>query len=159
MGLPSTPPIRFQEATGGKSAVPQTVTVPTGSITGNTVSLVTSSGNPADNPTLAAALAAKADKTLAINAQTGTTYTLQATDNGLVVTLNNASSVTVTVPTGLGAGLNCLMVQLGVGLVTLSASGTTINHRQSHTGSAGRYAEMSLIAYASNTFVLGGDTA
>ena len=33
-----------------------------------------------------------------VNAQTGTTYTLTASDNGKVVTLDNASAITLTVP-------------------------------------------------------------
>jgi hypothetical protein len=33
-----------------------------------------------------------------VNAQTGTTYTLQASDNGKVVTFDNAAAITLTVP-------------------------------------------------------------
>ena len=49
-----------------------------------------------------------------INDQTGTAYTLVAGDNGKVVVLDNASAVTVTVPSGLGAGFNCSFVQKGL---------------------------------------------
>lgn len=94
-----------------------------------------------------------------VNAQTGTTYTLVAADNGKVITCNNASTVTVTVPTGLGAGFNCVVMQLGTGQVAFSASGTTLNNRQSHTKIAGRYGAASLVAYVSNTFILSGDTS
>lgn len=112
------------------------------------------------NPTIAddvvdAAALAPAD----VNAQTGTTYTLQASDNNKVVTLSNASAITVTVPSGLGAGFSCLCVQIGAGQVTFSPSSTTINNRQSHTKIAGQYGVASLVAYASNVFALGGDTA
>jgi hypothetical protein len=93
----------------------------------------------------------------AINAQTGTTYTLVAADNGKIVTLSNASAITLTIPTGLGAGFNCMIVQLGAGVVTLTASSTTINNRQSFTKTAGQYATVSLFAYAANTFVSAGD--
>ena len=93
-----------------------------------------------------------------INDQTGTTYTLVAGDNGKVVVLNNASAVTVTVPSGLGAGFNCSFVQKGAGQVSFSASGTTVNNRQSHTKMAGQYAVASIVAYAADTFVLAGDT-
>lgn len=98
-------------------------------------------------------------KNAEVNAQTGTTYTLVASDNGKVVTLNNAAAITLTVPSGLGAGFNCLVVQLGAGQVTFSPSSTTINNRQSHTKIAGQYGVASLVAYAANTFALGGDTA
>jgi hypothetical protein len=94
-----------------------------------------------------------------INDQTGTTYTLVAGDNGKVVVLDNASAVTVTVPSGLGAGFNCSFVQKGAGQVSFSASGTTINNRQSHTKINGQYGVASIVAYADDTFVLAGDTA
>ena len=94
-----------------------------------------------------------------LNDQTGTTYTLLSSDNGKVVVLNNASAVTVTVPSGLGAGFNCSFVQKGAGQVSFSASGTTINNRQSHTKINAQYGVASLLAYAADTFVLAGDTA
>ena len=94
-----------------------------------------------------------------INDQIGTTYTLVAGDNGKVVVLNNASAVTVTVPSGLGAGFNCSFVQKGAGQVSFSASSTTINNRQSHTKINAQYGVASIVAYAADTFVLAGDTA
>jgi len=94
-----------------------------------------------------------------INDQTGTAYTLLAGDNGKVVVLNNGSAITVTVPSGLGAGFNCSFVQKGAGQVSFSASGTTINNRQSHTKINAQYGVASLVAYADNVFVLAGDTA
>ena len=94
-----------------------------------------------------------------INDQTGTAYTLLSSDNGKVVVLNNSSAVTVTVPSGLGAGFNCSFVQKGAGQVSFSASSTTINNRQSHTKINAQYGVASLVAYAADTFVLAGDTA
>jgi hypothetical protein len=94
-----------------------------------------------------------------INAQTGTTYTLLKSDNGKTVTLNNASAITLTVPSGLGVGFNCHLVQLGAGQVTITTSGTTVNNRQSHTKIAGQNGKVSLTSYVANTFVLDGDTA
>ena len=94
-----------------------------------------------------------------INDQTGTAYTLLASDNGKVVVLDNGSAVTVTVPSGLGVGFNCSFVQKGAGQVTFSASSTTINNRQSHTKINGQYGVASIVAYVADTFVLAGDTA
>lgn len=94
-----------------------------------------------------------------INDQTGTAYTLLAGDNGKVVVLNNGSAITVTVPSGLGAGFNCSFVQKGAGQVSFSASGTTINNRQSHTKINAQFGVASLVAYADDVFVLAGDTA
>jgi hypothetical protein len=92
-----------------------------------------------------------------VNTQTGTTYTLVASDNGKVVTISNASAITLTVPSGLGAGFNCLVVQLGAGQITFAASSTTLNNRQSFTKTAGQYAIATVVAYASNTFITSGD--
>ncbi len=94
-----------------------------------------------------------------LNDQTGTAYTLLAGDNGKVVVLNNGSAITVTVPSGLGAGFNCSFVQKGAGQVSFSASGTTINNRQSHTKINAQFGVASLVAYADDVFVLAGDTA
>jgi hypothetical protein len=96
-----------------------------------------------------------------INDQTGTAYTLLASDNGKVVVLNNGSAVTVTVPSGLGAGFNCSFVQKGAGQVSFSddSGATAINNRQSHTKINAQYGVASIVAYAADTFVLAGDTA
>jgi hypothetical protein len=94
-----------------------------------------------------------------VNAQTGTTYTLVAADKGKIVTLSNASTITLTVPSGLGADFSCILLQLGAGQVTVTGSGATINNRQSHTKIAGQYGFATLFARAANTFILGGDTS
>jgi hypothetical protein len=94
-----------------------------------------------------------------LNDQTGTTYTLVASDAGKVITCDNASAVTVTVPSGLGAGFTCSVIQKGAGQVSFTASSTTINNRQSHTKIAGQHGVASLVATAADVFVLAGDTA
>lgn len=96
---------------------------------------------------------------VALNNQTGTTYTLQASDNGKVVTLSNAAAITLTVPSGLPVGYNVMLVQLGIGQVTVAGSGVTVRHRQSHNKLAGQYAEAVLTVYASNLALFAGDTA
>lgn len=93
-----------------------------------------------------------------INDQTAS-YQLVAGDNGKVIVLNNGSALNLTVPSGLGEGFNCSVIQKGAGQVTFVASSTTINNRQSHTKIAGQYGVASLVAYAADTFVLAGDTA
>ena len=94
-----------------------------------------------------------------LNDQTGTTYTLASTDNGKVVTLNNGSAITVTIPTGLGDGFNCLLVQKGAGQVTISAAnGVTVANRSSETKTAGQYATVSVINIGSEAYILSGDT-
>lgn len=92
-----------------------------------------------------------------INAQTGTTYTLQASDNGKIVECSNAGAITVTVPASLGAGFNCVVVQLGAGQVTLSASSTTLRNRNG-LKTAGQYAALSIIPTSTaDTFIVSGD--
>jgi hypothetical protein len=91
------------------------------------------------------------------NDQTGTTYTLLASDNGKVVTFNNASTITLTVPSGLPVGFNCLVLQKGAGQVIFTTSSTTINNRQSLTKTAGQYAVASLMSISVNNFITGGD--
>jgi len=92
-----------------------------------------------------------------VNAQTGTTYTLQASDNGLVVTLNNASAITLTVPASLGANFSCMLVQLGAGQVTITPSSTTVNSFNALLKLTGQYAVASLYAYAADTFIASGN--
>ena len=94
-----------------------------------------------------------------LNDQTGTTYTLTSSDNGKVVTLNNANAITLTIAASLGDGFNCLIVQKGAGQVTLSAAtGVTIANRSSETKTAGQYATISVINIGSDTYILSGDT-
>ncbi len=106
---------------------------------------------------IAAGATSYAPATPTVNAQTGTSYTLLSTDNGKIVTMSNAAAITLTVPSGLGAGFSCLVIQLAAGKVTPTASGTTLVQRQSYTKTAGQYAVMSLVAYAANTFAMSGD--
>ena len=93
----------------------------------------------------------------AFNAQTGTTYTLLASDNGKIVTLNNASAITLTVPSGLGAGFSCVCIQLGAGQVTVTPSSTTIHNVYSATKTIAQYGQITLTAYLADTFIMSGD--
>jgi len=94
-----------------------------------------------------------------INAQTGTTYTLTALDNGGTVTCDNGSAVTVTVPAGLAEGFNCIVVQLGAGTVSFAASGTTLNSAGALVDISAQYASATVLSTSSNVFVLGGSLA
>jgi hypothetical protein len=91
-----------------------------------------------------------------MNDQTGTTYTLTAADNGKIITFNNASAVTVTVPV-LSVGFNCMILQKGTGQVTLSPSAVTISNRYGYTKTAGQYSMLTLVCIASNVYVSSGD--
>jgi ATP-dependent protease HslVU (ClpYQ) peptidase subunit len=102
------------------------------------------------------------DTTLSFNAQTGTTYTLVASDSAKLVTTSNASAVTVTVPPDVFTTGNQINVQsIGVGLTTFAAgAGVTITS----TGATAaapilrkRYSACTIICTASNTFTIIGD--
>jgi hypothetical protein len=94
-----------------------------------------------------------------INAQTGTSYTLVNTDIGAVVTLSNAANVTVTVNTSLSIspGQKIDLLRLGVGQVSLVASGVTIDSAQGGLRLRERYSSASLLCLSSGSFVLLGD--
>jgi len=94
-----------------------------------------------------------------INDQTGTAYTLLAGDNGKVIKFTNGSAITLTLPSGLGLGFNCSVIQYGAGQITFTASGSTLYNRQSHTKTAAQYAVTGLVSCVADVFVLAGDTA
>ena len=94
-----------------------------------------------------------------IVAESGTSRTLSSSDDGIILQCTSNSAVTITVPTDLDVGFTITIIQVGTGQITLSASGTTINNRQSHTKTAGQWAIVSLIQRTANNFVLAGDTA
>lgn len=95
------------------------------------------------------------------NAQSGTSYTVLTSDYGKVIELTNAGSITVTVPTGLGAGFNCLFAQTGAGQVTFAAgAGMTQRQRLGYTKTAGQYALVSMYVRPGATeYILSGDMA
>ena len=100
-------------------------------------------------------------KSLSFNAQTGTTYTLVAGDNGKLVTTSNASSVTVTIPASVfSAGDQINIQSIGVGLTTISGGSVTITSTGA-TSSApvlrARYSAATIICTASNVFTVIGD--
>ena len=102
---------------------------------------------------------ALAGYTASINLQTNTTYTLLTSDTGKVLVFNNASDITVDVPTGLGIGFNCTIIQKGAGQVILNPIGTTINSRLSHDRTAGQFATIGLVSDIADNYFLTGDSA
>ena len=93
----------------------------------------------------------------AINAQTGTTYSLLTTDNGKIITWNNnTSGVTLTVPSGLPIGFNTTVIQTGTGSVGITGSGVTMNSFEGKLRIVGQHGAVSIISYASNVFNVAG---
>ena len=98
----------------------------------------------------------------AINAQTGTSYTLVAGDLNDLVTLSNASAITLTVPPSVYSANDVINIaQIGAGQVTFAqGAGVTITSTGA-TASApklrAQYSAASVICTASNTFLIVGD--
>ena len=101
---------------------------------------------------------------LEFDAETGTTYTLTSGNLNQLVTLDNAASITVTVPPSIfSAGDQIHCQQIGVGQVSFAqGSGVTITSTGA-TASApklrARYSACTIICTASNTFTIVGDLA
>jgi len=96
-----------------------------------------------------------------INAQTSTTYTLLLADQGKLITLNNASAQTVTIPTNAVAaipvGTVISLLSLGSGLVTVAAAGgVTVTPATGRSFSANESATLLKLGTDSWAFVRGG---
>jgi hypothetical protein len=99
---------------------------------------------------------------LSINAQTATTYTLVASDNGKFITASNASAITFTVPsnatTPFAIGSQINIQQIAAGQVTISpASGVTINGTGTKTRT--QWSAATLVKTATDIWSLMGDIA
>jgi len=103
------------------------------------------------------------DTTLSFNQQTGTTYTLQASDVAKLVTTSNASAVTVTIPQNVFVAGNQINIQsIGVGLTTISGGSVTITSTGASASAPvlrARYSACTVICTASNVFTIVGDLA
>lgn len=104
----------------------------------------------------------KVDKTITINEQTGTTYTLVLSDASKLVELNNASAITLTVPANSSVaydvGTKIDLLQTGAGQVTVTgAGGVTINGFGNATKLSGQWAAASLVKRATDTWVMIGN--
>ena len=122
--------------------------------TGNSGKYLTTNG------TAASWGAAVSTLDLTFNAQTGTSYSLVATDaNNKLVTLSNASTVTVTVPNGIfTTGQQINLQRLGAGAVNIASDGTTVI-TGTGTGLRAQYSAATLVCTSSNNFTLIGDIA
>jgi len=100
----------------------------------------------------------------AINAQTGTTYTLVVGDVNKLVTASNASAITVTVPPSVYSANDVINIaQIGAGQVTFAqGAGVTITSTGASASAPklrAQYSSASVICTASNTFLVVGDIA
>jgi hypothetical protein len=95
---------------------------------------------------------------LTLNAQTGTTYTAVSGDANKLVTLNNASAITVTIPNAVfTVGQQINFLQLGVGQVTFQGDGTSTIVSNPGVKTRAQYSIATVVCIATNTFLLTGD--
>ena len=102
------------------------------------------------------------NETIPLNAQTGTTYTLAVGDAGDLVTLSNASAITLTVPTNVSVpfaiGTQITIAQANSGQVTIAgAVGVTVNASDSATKLRTQWSAATLIKTNTNSWILIGD--
>ena len=99
----------------------------------------------------------------AVNAQTGTTYTLVLTDAFKTVTSSNGSAQTVTIPlnssVAFSTGDRIDIVMLGSGTTSVTgASGVTLNGVNGGTGAiSAQFAAVSCLKIATDTWILMGN--
>lgn len=110
----------------------------------------------------AAEMDAVATAMVAINAQTGTTYTTVLGDDGKLVTCDNASAIALTIPpnssVAYGIGTQINIMQLGAGQVTITAgAGVTLRSAGSKLKTNAQYAVATCCKIASDIWVVVGN--
>lgn len=133
-----------------------------------TVTIISSTGNdaiiPAASNTEAGCMSA-ADKVKLEAAAPGSTvatktanYTLTSSDNNKIIVFNSASAVNCICPISLPVGFSCLIIQEGVGVVSLINDGTsTVINRETKFKTAGVEAMATIVCRKTNYFTIGGD--
>lgn len=93
----------------------------------------------------------------AVNAQTGTSYTLALTDAYGTVTMNNVGSNTLTIPANgtipFPVGTEIEITQLGAGATTIAITTDTLDYYGGNLTMAGQYASCLLIKVAATVWV------
>ena len=99
-----------------------------------------------------------------VNTQTGTSYSLVLTDVAKIVTLDNSSAITVTVPAESSvawpAGATIVLAALGTGAVTIQGGGgVTLNSAGGSLEIGAQYAAVTLFKYTTDTWLVVGSLA
>lgn len=96
------------------------------------------------------------------NNQTGTSYTLVLADKNRLVTLSNASPITLTIPadstTNFEIGTTINILQAGVGQVTVVAASPAVVRSTPGTKFRAQWSNASLYKWKANEWILSGDT-
>lgn len=142
--------------------------IPTGTsnievVTRKPVSVSTIADNGVTTPKIADNAVTPAKISGAVNAQTGTTYTLVIGDAFKTVTMSNGSANTLTIPpnssVAFAVGDRIDVVMLGSGTTSVTGgSGVTLNGVSTGTGAiAAQYASASCLKIATDTWLLIGN--
>ncbi len=85
-------------------------------------------------------------------------YQLTASDNAKVIQSNANLAISLTIPTNLPTGFNCMVLQYGTGQITFTAaSGVTLINRNTYNKTMGQYALATVLHIGSNIFVISGE--
>ena len=156
----------FSGSTSGTTTVQATAVAGTNTLTLPATSNDTLVGKATTdiltNKILTAPVINTAKINLALNAQTGTTYTLVAADSGKLVTASNASPVVITIPPSVFAAGEQINVQsIGAGLTSFAAGvGVTITSTGATSAAPvlrAQHSAATVICTATNTFTVIGD--
>lgn len=164
--VPPVATLPFSGSTSGTTTVQATAIAGTNTLTlpptNNDTLVGRATTDTLTNKTLTAPVINTAKINLALNAQTGTTYTLVAADSGKLVTSSNASPVVITIPPSIFAAGEQINVQsIGAGLTSFVAgAGVTITSTGATSAAPilrAQFSACTIICTASNTFTVIGD--
>ena len=156
----------FSGSTSGTTTVQATAIAGTNTLTlpatSNDTLVGKATTDTLTNKTLTSPTINSAKINLALNAQTGTTYTLVASDSSKLVTTSNASAVTVTIPPAIfTAGEQINVQSIGAGITTFAAGvGVTITSTGATSAAPNlrtQFSACTIICTASNVFTVIGD--
>jgi len=91
----------------------------------------------------------------------GTTYTFVAADMGKQKVFSASTAISVTIPSGLPTGFNCIIVPSSTGQVTIvQGAGTTVRNARNQFKTALMDSPISILpGMAANLYRITGDTA
>ena len=93
-----------------------------------------------------------------VETETGTSYTLVASDSGKVIYFTSGSSITLAVEAELPVGFNVAVFQGGAGIITFNpGAGIEINGDVSNHETTGQWSAASLLILATGVAALKGD--
>jgi hypothetical protein len=111
---------------------------------------------------LASELNNMATAMVAINAQTGTTYDVVLSDDGKLLTCDNAASIALTIvpnsSVAFGIGTQINVMQLSAGVVTITAgAGVSLRSEGSKLKTKGQYAVVTCVKIDTDEWVVVGN--